>query len=126
MELDIVAYNHDTRDLVHYEPSLDAASWENRETRYVKKFAAGKKYIFESVFPWLPSNTSLRQIAVFITHPKGRDEIAGGKIQSIDEVMAEIRKEVVSRGVLSRNAIAEKYPLLRTIQLTHNGYYGIV
>jgi len=125
MELDIVAYNHETRDMVHYEPSTDAQSWEIREARYRKKFEAGKRYIFEAVFPWLPSNTKLRQIAVFVPHPKNRHEIAGGAVQSIDELMAEIRQTVIAQGILAKNAIPEKYPLLRTVQLTHNGYYGI-
>jgi hypothetical protein len=91
MELDIVGFHPQTRDLVHYEPSIDALSWEKRETRYLKKFDAGRRYILADLFPWLERNTPLRQIAVFVSHPKGRDQIAGGAIVSIDELMAEIR-----------------------------------
>lgn len=51
MELDVVALHPQTQDLVHYEPSIDALSWSQREARYVKKFEAGKKSIFTELFP---------------------------------------------------------------------------
>lgn len=123
MELDLIGYNHKLGDLVHYEPSIDALSWEKRELRYQKKFKAGKKHIFQSIFPWLEKETKLRQVAVFISHPKNRDTIAGGSIQSIDELVAEIRTKVVACGIMARNAIPEQYPLLRTLQMSHVGYY---
>jgi len=44
----------------------------------------------------------------------------------IDEFMAEVRAKVVACGVMSRNAIPEQFSLLRTIQLTHVGYYKII
>jgi hypothetical protein len=122
MELDVVGFHPRTRDLVHYEPSIDALSWGERETRYKKKFEAGRKYIFKDLFPWLPSDTKLQQIALFITHPKGRDTIAGGRIISVDEFMAEAKAKVTACGPMIRNAIPEQYPLLRTIQMSHVGY----
>lgn len=122
MELDVVGFHPKTSELVHYEPSIDALSWEKREARYKKKFDAGRKYIFSELFSWLPPDTKLKQIAVFPTHPQGRDTIASGQIVSIDELMAEIRAAVVARGPMMRNAISEQYPLLRTIQMTHVGY----
>ncbi len=122
MELDIIGYHPESGSVVHYEPSIDALSWEKRETRYKKKFEAGRKYIFSAIFPWLPSSTPLKQIAVFINHPRGRDTIAGGAIISIDEFMNEVRAKVVACGIMARNAIPEQYPLLRTVQLSHVGY----
>ncbi len=50
MELDILGYHPRSGALVHYEPSIDALSWEKREARYKKKFAAGRNYIFSDVF----------------------------------------------------------------------------
>lgn len=126
MELDVVGFHPKTRDLVHYEPSIDALSWERRTARYGKKFEAGRKYILTDLFPWLPGETPIRQIAVFVSHPKGRDTIAGGSIVSLDELVAEIRAKVVRKGPMARNAISEQYPLLRTIQMTHVGYYQAV
>ncbi len=122
MELDIIGYHPRSGDLVHYEPSIDALSWETRAGRYEKKFKAGKEFILSKVFSWLPKETNIRQIAVFISHPKDRDSIAGGSIISVDELMAEIREKVIESGIMSKNAIPEIYPLLRTIQLTHCGY----
>ena len=126
MELDIVAFHPQTQDLVHYEPSIDALSWEKREARHAKKFQAGKRYILKELFSWLSPATSIRQIALFISHPRGRDSLAGGVIVSIDELLAEIRGKIVTCGPMARNAISEQFPLLRTIQMALVGYYGIV
>ncbi len=90
---------------------------------YKKKFESGRKYLFTEVFSWLPAHTPLRQIAVLITHPRGRDGIAGGILISIDELVAEIRSKVVACGIMANGAIPEGYPLLRTLQLSHVGYY---
>lgn len=51
MELDVIAYHPMTKDLVHFEPSIDAHSWDVREQRFKKKFEAGKKYLFTDIFP---------------------------------------------------------------------------
>ncbi len=126
MELDIVGFHPQTKELVHYEPSIDALSWAKREARYKKKFEAGRKYIFKELFAWLPRNTPLRQVAVFISHPAGRDSVAGGAIISIDELMAEIRAKIMTCGPMVRNAVPEQYPLLRTLQMTHTGYYKAI
>jgi len=122
MELDIVAYNPHTRHLIHLEPSIDAHSWEERERRYGKKFAAGRKFLFSEVFTWLDKNTPLEQVAIFVNHPKGRDSIAGGTIHSVDELVQDFRTEVMKCGRMMQNAIPEQFPLLRTLQLTHCGY----
>jgi hypothetical protein len=122
MELDVVGFHPETGALVHYEPSIDALSWEKREARYKKKFDAGRKYIFKEMFSWLPASTQLQQVAVFVSHPRGRDTIEGGIIISVDQLMAEIRAKVVAYGPMVSNAIPEQYPLLRTIQMSHVGY----
>jgi hypothetical protein len=122
MELDVVGYHPQSGTLVHYEPSIDALGWEKREARYTKKFQLARKYMFTELFSWLPPSTHIEQIAVFYDHPRGRDRIAGGKIMSIDELMAEIRSKVITCGPMISNAISEQYPLLRTIQMSHSGY----
>ncbi len=126
MELDVVAYHPATKDLVHYEPSLDANSWKKREQRYRKKFSAGRQYILSEVFKWVPKDAPVKQIAVFSTHPGDRHEIAGGTIQSVDELMAEIRSHIVTRGLMGKNAIPQQFPLLRTLQLSHCGYSRLI
>jgi hypothetical protein len=122
MELDVVGLNPKTQTIVHYEPSLDALTWDKREIRYKKKFEIARKYMFKEVFHWLPPSTQVEQIAVFYNHPRGRDKIAGAIIMSIDELVAEIRAKVAACGPMIRNAIPEQYPLLRTIQMSQVGY----
>lgn len=126
MELDIVGYNPLLNKLVHYEPSIDAISWEKREARYEKKFKAGRKYIKEEIFKWITVGCNLEQFAVFINHPKNRHEIAGGKILSLDEFIKEVKDEVAKEGIVGKRAISEVYPLLRTLQLALNGYYKVL
>ena len=126
MELDVMGYHPMTKDLVHYEPSLDALSWDKKEHRYIKKFKAGRKYILSEIFIWFPKTTEIRQIAVFNSHPVNRNEIAGGTIQSVDELMSEIRGAIKENGRMSKSAIPEQFPLLRTVQLSHCGYYKVL
>lgn len=123
MELDIIAYNPNTNHLIHFEPSVDAYSWDTREKRFKKKFDAGKKYIKEHIFKWLKDDVEIEQIAILISHPKDRNGIGGGKIISIDEFVKEIQGKVIEKGIMAENAIPEQYPLLRTIQLITSGYY---
>lgn len=123
MELDIIAYNPTTNHLLHIEPSIDAHSWEKREARYVKKFAAGKKYILKEIFKWLKKDTKIDQIAVLITHPKNRNTVGSGRIISIDEFVKDIQTRIKEKGIMASNAIPEQYQLLRTAQLFSNGYY---
>ena len=123
MELDVIAYHPHSNHLIHLEPSIDADSWEKREHRFTKKFGAAEKYIFSKIFTWLDPNTPVESVAVLVSHPKGRDDLAGAEIKSIDELVSEIRKDIVECGILAKNAIPEQYPLLRTMQISHNGYY---
>jgi hypothetical protein len=122
MELDVVGFHPRDKHLIHYEPSIDALSWEKREARYRKKFEAGKRYILKDLFGWLPEDTKIEQVAVFPNHPKGRDAIAGGRIVSVDEFMSEVKKRVAKCGPMLCSAISEQYPLLRTIQMAQVGY----
>lgn len=123
MELDVVAYDPHEHHLVHVEASIDAHAWETRARRFAKKFGSGLKYVFKEVFTWLDEKTPVEQIALLVSHPKERDWLAGGKIVSIDEFIEMVRTKVKKCGPASRNAIPEQYPLLRMMQLSHNGYF---
>ena len=123
MELDVVGYHPATQDFVHYEPSIDALSYETREKRYKKKFEAGKNYIRTKIFPWVSMEIPLRQIAVFPNCSHGFREIAGGEVITIDELFAKVRSDIVEIGATHKGAIPETYPLLRTLQISHCGYY---
>ena len=123
-ELDIVAYHPQTEHLIHLEPSIDANSWDIREKRFKKQFAAGREYIGSEVFPWVAKSTPVEQVAVLIT--SSRTALAGGRVWSIDELIKEIRNIVIDTGVMAKSAIPEEYDLLRTIQMTVCGYYKVV
>lgn len=122
MELDVVGYHPKLNKIMHYEPSIDALKWSVREQRYEKKLTLARKYMFTEIFPWLDKKTAIEQIAIFYNHPKGRDTIAGARLMSIDELVAEMRAKVIACGPMIRNAISEQYPLRRTIQMSHVGY----
>jgi len=126
MELDLVAYQPKTNELIHLEPSLDANTWALRAHRFAKKFTAGKKYILTELFPWLSRETAISQFAILPSAAPHRRMLAGASVRTVDEVIGEIRSAVACRGKASRSAVAEKFPLLRTIQLTVCGYYGVV
>jgi len=123
MELDIIALDPRSGRITHVEPSIDAHSWAVRERRFAKKFEAGRRYILKDVFTWLDADTPIDQQAILINHPKGRDTLAGAILLSIDELMSIITRDVEACGIAAKNAISEQYPLLRTMQLSHNGYY---
>jgi hypothetical protein len=126
-ELDICAYHPETKHLVHVEPSLDADTWEKRERRFTKKFKAGAKYIKSTVFPWLAgSEHPIEHIAVLIASAQNHGTVSGGKVVNLDEFIAQIKAKVQASGIMAKNAIPERYDLLRTIQLSLCGYYRIV
>jgi len=114
-ELDLVAFHPEKKELIQIEPSLDAHSWKMRETRYRKKFRAGRKYIPE-LFTGLDIAKNIRQVAVFImgdttSHPT----LAGGKVRHVSEIIREIVTELEKRKVYS-SIVPEQFPLLRSIQ----------
>ncbi len=114
-ELDIVAFHPGNKALVQIEPSLDSDSWPKREERYRKKFEAGQRYI-PDLFAGIPIPNHIDQIALFVYGGgEARKEVGGGRVIFIRELMTEIRAYIAPRRV-SRAAIPEGYPLLRTLQ----------
>ena len=120
-ELDVVGYKPDERKIVHYELSLDASPWSVREARYEKKMKAGRTYIRQALFPWLPEDVRIEQIAAFPTIGQ-RTTLAGAQLLTVDMVVQEIVVAVTSEGRAASRAISEYYPLLRAIQLAICGY----
>jgi hypothetical protein len=122
MELDLIAYNPHENHLIHIETSLDAYSWQIREERYAKKFSIGRKYIFDEVFPWLDRNIVIDELIIGIN--KTQDgKLNGVNITTVDDYMSKIIKDVKDMGKAAKNAIPQKYPMLRTIQFCFCGYY---
>ena len=121
-ELDVVAYHPNTKHLIHIEPSIDALSWKERESRFKKKFDIGRKHIYRDIFPWLVESIPLDQLAILIGTGKGLEKIGGGRLESIDDFMLRVKRKIRAEGVMVKNAIPEEYGLLRTIQMTICGY----
>ena len=72
----------------------------------------------------MSSSVPLDQVAVLIS--SSRKELGGGKVKSIDELMSEIKNDIVALGKMSKSAIPQEYDLLRTIQLVVSGYYRVI
>jgi len=126
MELDVVAYDPQTTTILHLEPSLDALPWAKREARFAKKFDAGQRFILPKLFPWLPATTRIIRRAILVSAGSDRRTLAGAEVRTVDETIGEIKHAVSCKGIASRAAISEHYPLLRTIQFVTCGYYRLV
>lgn len=115
MELDIVAYDPKRAEVLHVEPSLDADPWARREQRFRKKFEVGKRLIFTEVFPWIdPAAVKFEQLAI-VPRRGGRTEFVGGRLMTVDEYIAAVRRDIEPLGAAARSAVPSKYPLLRII-----------
>lgn len=115
-ELDIVAFHPHRKHLIHIEPSMDANTWDKREERYAKKFAAGRKYI-PKMFEGIDIPLDIEQVALFGLGSayKPRDKVGGGRVMMMPEFLAEVVSGLRKKRI-EREAIPEQYPLLRTIQ----------
>lgn len=114
-ELDVVAFHPKTRHLVHIEPSMDADSWATRETRYKKKFDAGRKHIpalFDGI--QLPDEIEHVELLVFAS-TSNRKMLAGGRILMFDQFLAQILNRVGKESI-AKSAVPEQFALLRTLQ----------
>jgi hypothetical protein len=120
-ELDVVGFHPREGEIVHYELSLDASPWAERERRYAKKMDAGRKYIHKELFPWLSTDVQIKQFAAFPTHGT-RTELAGATLMSVDGLVQGIVSKIRGQGKANANAISEGYPLLRVLQFAHCGY----
>jgi len=114
-ELDVVAFHPGKKHLVHVEASMDAASWNDREERFKKKFEAGRKYI-PNLFKDLDIPTNIDQIAVLVFASKqNRNNIAGGKLILGNELLEHIFIELRNRSIYAQT-IPEQFPILRAFQ----------
>lgn len=114
-ELDVVAFNPETKHLVHMEPSMDCYSWGKREARYSKKFKAGKKYI-PALFRGATLPAEIDQIALFeYASNKQHETVGGGKVKLVREFLKEIKEDLSSK-MINNSAVSEHMPLLRMIQ----------
>ena len=114
-ELDIVAFHPKTKHLVHVEPSMDASSWEVRNRRYAKKFAAGKKHI-PKLFDGIDIPIDIEQIALLVfASNTNHKTVGGGKLLILNDFLDTILQGLAETSI-QRSAIPEQLPILRTLQ----------
>ena len=113
-ELDVVAFHPLHRHLVHIEPSLDLLDQRNREEHFRVKFEAGKKYLHRLF--GTEAQVRLEQVALVSADGKLPPTIAGGRIVSVSELLAEM---IAALGAfdMSESLVPEQWPILRTLQL---------
>jgi hypothetical protein len=117
-ELDVIAFNPKERHLIHIEPSMDSYSWNTRETRFKKKFSAGKKYI-PKLFEGFDDLPNIESVALLV-YGSGRDRktIGGGEVWMIGDFLQKVRVGIKKRSI-SKNGIPEQYVILRAMLFAH-------
>jgi hypothetical protein len=124
-ELDIVAFHPKKQHLVHIEPSMDADSWANREKRYAKKFAAGRKYI-PKLFDGLELPENIEQIALLVfASTVNKKTLGGGRIMILDQFLSEILTGLADSTIAS-SAVPEQLPIVRTLQFVSHYRLAVV
>jgi len=113
-EIDVIAFDPKTKTLIHIETSTDAISWKERKTNFLRKFRdADTQYhdLFRLDYD------HLQRIAI-VGFGKSKKFIDFGdniQVKTIPEFFKEIRADISTHNPL-KNAIPERYPLLRAIQ----------
>ena len=85
---------------------------------------AANTYSVTSSLGWMSKRQSIKSRCLYRIR-KNRDTLAGARIQSVDEFMAELRNAVRAEDKVSKRAIPEQYPRLRILQLALNEYYHL-
>jgi hypothetical protein len=118
-ELDVVAFEPKKGRLVHIEASMDCDPWSTREKRFTRKFSTGEKYI-PTLFKGFNLPSKPDQIALLMYAPsKGRETLGGGKLQTVNAFMNEIKNGIQGRQIRNQ-AVPEQFVALRALQFASN------
>ncbi len=115
-ELDVLAFLPSKRELVHIEASSDADAWLHRKQRLLKKFILNRSE-YEGVIG-SPLST-IRKIAIVGWVQKTRSDLGWDEdieVLLIPNFLSQIVAELRQHDFM-RDAIPEKYPILRTMQM---------
>ena len=95
---------------------MDADTWATRETRFAKKFTAGKAHV-RALFDGITLPAALDQVVVFgFASRESRPEVSGGRIVVVQDLLTEILRGLQGKHVLNA-AVPERLPRLRALQL---------
>lgn len=123
-ELDIVAFNPVTNHLTHVETSGDAASWDDREKSFKRKFEAGDRHI-KDLFEGLTIPNEIEKKVILYGSNKNYKTIGGGQVVPAQDYLLKILHSLKSTSFMSR-VVPEKYPILRVLQMvTHCWEYFV-
>jgi len=114
-ELDVVAMHPATKHLLHIECSLDAHTWDKRETRFTAKFERGRRYV-GALFAGLDIETEPDQVALLGLGGGPRTHIGGARIVWVTDLVGDMLAELSTRR-FDKSAVPSTLPLLRTMQL---------
>jgi len=124
-ELDVVGIDLQEKRILHYEPTMDALSWAEREKRFRRKFDAGKKYIPKLFVDFMRIHPDwIEQFAVLgFGSDAEHKTIGGGKVITARKLFQDILKDIQNKK-MDKQAISENMPRLRTIQFILN-YFDV-
>lgn len=114
-ELDVVAIHPGKNHLLHIECSLDALSWDQRESRFAGKFERGRRFVRE-VFVGMELPEAIDQVALLQFAGACRTILAGARIVTGAAFVEEMLRALEHTSP-SSNAVPSTLPLLRTLQL---------
>lgn len=114
-ELDIVAFNPVIKHLIHIEPSSDTDSWEQRETRFKKKFNLGKEHI-PKLFSGFDLPKQIEQQAIFLYGSKARETIGGGRVVLVADFLQQIFSDLKKKRI-QKAIVPENLTLIRTLHV---------
>ncbi|HHF2874233.1 hypothetical protein [Vibrio parahaemolyticus] len=121
-ELDIVAYDPSTHEVIHIECSNDNNSWEVREKNFKRKLDIGKKFI-PDLFPYAKDKIQLKQkVLLGKLDTATVKEVGGGEVVPL-KVFLDDATECVRCSYLLKSdgnlIVPEQYTILRTL------YYAV-
>jgi len=118
-EMDVVAFDPKTTELVHIECSTDAWSWEKKKEVFVKKFTNAQKF-YDEKFPF--DKKKIRKIAITgFSHPHHKAEQKmnfglGIEVLLVPEFVALVSSRISKLNPWNVGISEASYPLLRAIQ----------
>jgi len=124
-ELTILAVHLERGDVVHVEPSMDAHSWEKRETRYQTRFDLGRRYI-PDLLGGKHKTRPLRQVALIgLGSSTNHPTLGGGEVLSLGDFLSNIIA-AFRGGELSGQPVPQQYPILRTLQFVADNHKTVI